>query len=106
MVPRLLSLGLLLKLHDSISEVISVIDEEGNFIYLNQASYKIWGYHPEELISHKCFNLIVEEDHKGSIDVVAAAKDGSDIHTFENRYCRKDGSIAYMYWEGGWDPAD
>jgi PAS domain S-box-containing protein len=106
MVPRLPSLGLLLKLHDSISEVICIIDEEGHFVYLNQASYKVWGYQPEEMIGQKCFHLIVKEDQKASMDIIAAAQDGNEINTFENRYYRKDGSIAFMYWEGCWSPAD
>ncbi len=100
------SLPLLLKLHDSISEIISVIDAEGRFVYINQACFPIWGYQPAELIGVRCFDLMVPEDEKRSAEAVAAAHNGADIKTYENRYYRKNGDIALMFWEGEWNVDD
>lgn len=103
---RLPSLALLLKLHDSINEVVCIVDGEGQFVYINQACYKIWGYLPEELIGQKCYQLMLEEDMSTALNLFKHQHEDLDTHTFENRYRRKDGSIAIMSWEGGWDPND
>lgn len=106
MISRLPSLALLLKLHDAVDEIICIVDGEGQFIYINQACFKIWGYQPEELVGTKCFNLMVDEDRSRSLDIIRDAHNGEGTHSFENHYYRKDGSIAIMHWEGGWDPTD
>jgi PAS domain S-box-containing protein len=101
-----LSLDLLLKLHDSLNELICVLDREGRFVYINKASHRIWGYVPAELIGHSCIDMLVEEDKGPTVDVVTAVHKGADIHTYVNRYYRKDGSIALMFWEGDWNEQD
>ncbi|ANE50614.1 PAS domain-containing sensor histidine kinase [Flavisolibacter tropicus] len=102
MLNRLPSLALLLKLHDSINEVVCIVDGDGHFIYINQACFKLWGYRPEELIGKKCYQLMMEEDMDAVSALFSKERTGLDPHTFENRYRRKDGSIATMSWEGGW----
>lgn len=103
---RFPSLALLLKLHDAVNEIICVVDGEGRFTYINHACYKIWGYEPSELIGRQCFDFLVKEEHNNVHEVIRAAHQADDVHTFENRYYRKDGSIAIMYWQGGWDSTD
>ncbi|HYH14381.1 MAG TPA: PAS domain S-box protein, partial [Flavisolibacter sp.] len=103
---RFPSLALLLKLHDAVNEIICVIDKEGSFIYLNQACKRIWGYEPSDLIGLKCFQLLIEEDQSSAINLIQVASQEGHIHTFENHYYRKDGTIATMFWQGGWDPLD
>ena len=82
------------------------LDGDGHFVYINQACYKLWGYLPEELIGKKCFHLMLEEDMDAVRTLFSKGQPGLDPHTFENRYRRKDGSIAIMSWEGGWDSND
>src|SRR6476620_4249213 len=98
---RLPSLALLLKLHDSINEVVCIVDGDGHFVYINQACFKLWGYLPEELIGKKCYLLMIEDDMDAVRALFSKERTGIDPHTFENRYRRKDGSIATMSWEGG-----
>lgn len=106
MSQRFPSLALLLKLHDVVNEVVCVVDGDGQFVYVNQASYKIWGYQPAELIGKNCYEFLDEEDHSQYLDLIRAAHYGAGTHAFENHYRRKDGSIAIMRWEGGWDATD
>jgi PAS domain S-box-containing protein len=94
------SLDLILKLHDTVNELICVIDREGHFVYINQASYRILGYRPEELIGKSCYDMIVEEEREGSKEAVDSYEKGQIAKIYENRYYRKDGSIAVMLWEG------
>ncbi|HVG41972.1 MAG TPA: PAS domain S-box protein, partial [Chitinophagaceae bacterium] len=100
------SFELLHKLFDSLHEVVCVFDKEWRFIYINKASYNLWGYHPEELIGVPCYGLIVPEDRDGSLNAGQDAYNGAAISTFENRYYHKDGRIIHMFWEGGWDFGD
>lgn len=103
---RLPSLALLLKLHDSINEVVCIVDGEGHFVYINQACFKLWGYLPEELIGKKCYHLMLKEDKDTIKNLLRGVQIGTDPHAFENRFRRKDGSIAIMSWAGGWDAND
>lgn len=100
------SSAILQKLFDSLHEIVCALDAEGRFVYVNQAVFKILGYHPEELIGVSCFDLMVEEDRQASFRATRDAYAGGDIPVYENRYYRKDGSIATMFWEGGWDFGD
>lgn len=100
------SIGMLQKLFDSLHEIVCALDAQGRFVYINQACYKIWGYQPEELIGVSCFDLMVEEDRHASLKATHEAYNGADIPNYENRYYRKDGSVATMFWDGGWNFED
>lgn len=97
---------LLNKLFDSLHEIVCVLDIDGRFVYVNKASYTIWGYHPEELIGKYCYDLMVKEDKALSLAATNEVYQGADIPSYENRYYRKDGSVVEMLWEGGWDVGD
>ena len=92
---------LLQELFDSLNEIVCALDTSGRFVYINNASAVLWGYERDELIGKLCFDFMVPEDREHSIRATVAG--GAKIPTFENRYYRKDGSIAYMSWEGVWD---
>ncbi|OLY94315.1 PAS domain S-box-containing protein [Cnuella takakiae] len=94
------------KLLDSINELVCAFDFEGRFVYVNEASYRILGYMPKELIGISCFDLVVEEDRNASRDAAMQGYQGADIPVYENRYIHKDGRIITIFWEGGWDFGD
>jgi PAS domain-containing protein len=41
-------------------DVICAIDEEGRFCSLSPASFKVWGYRPEELLGRKYMDLVAQ----------------------------------------------
>ena len=44
------------------ADIIAQLDAEGRFTMINQATTKVHGYQPEDLIGRSVFDLIVEED--------------------------------------------
>ena len=99
--PPLPTYELVQQVFSSLKEIVCVLDTEGRFIYINDACFTLWGYTPSELIGRLCFEFILPEDHETSIKATVIG--GQEIPAFENRYYRKDRSIAYMSWEGVWD---
>lgn len=97
---------LLHKLLDALQEVVCVFDTNLNFVYVNKACYKLWGYQPEELIGKPCFDLMAPKDREAALLATTDAYMGAVIPTYENHYIRKDGTIITMFWEGGWDKKD
>lgn len=85
-------------------DVFCSVDENGRFIHVSAASREIWGYSPEELIGTKYIDLTLEEDIPKTQEIAAKIMDGNETRSFENRYKRKDGQIAYNIWSARWDP--
>ncbi|HYH16672.1 MAG TPA: PAS domain S-box protein [Flavisolibacter sp.] len=94
------------KLLDSLAEVVCAIDEEGHFVYINQACKEVWGYEPEELIGTCCFELIVNDDRDASYQALNQYLKDNVARECENEYYHKDGSIVAMSWVGRWDKKD
>jgi PAS domain S-box-containing protein len=103
MVTQLPSISLLIKLFDSLNEILCILNKEGEFIYINEACSRLWGYEPDDLAGQNFFDLVVEEDRVASIMVATEAYTNGTISTIENRIRRKDGSVVTMFWEGGWN---
>lgn len=89
---------------DASSDVICSIDRQGNFTKVNAACKELWGYEKHELIGKPYIDFVVEEDVEKTNLVAADILDGKLITTFENRYKRKDGGIAFNLWSAKWEP--
>lgn len=93
----------LLKLFNSLTEIVGAIDKTGRFVYCNQASLPIWGYRPEELLEKSFFDSIIAKERTAAQTAIeTAARNGAVFH-LELRHYRKDSSIATMLWNGRWD---
>jgi PAS domain S-box-containing protein len=91
------------ELLDQSLDIFCTINEEGNFVYVSEASTNHWGFTPEELIGKAYQDLILEEDLPKTIEAAAAILKGLDVTSFENRYKKKNGEIAYNLWSVKWD---
>ncbi|WP_425639425.1 PAS domain S-box protein [Algoriphagus yeomjeoni] len=88
---------------DSSLDVFCIFNEQGQFIYVNKAAIRHWGYTPEELLGTNYSSLVFEEDVDVTDSVDASIKSGEEIKSFSNRYRKKDGGIAYNIWSSRWD---
>jgi PAS domain S-box-containing protein len=79
-------------------DIICTIDHLGIFTYLSQASKKVLGYSPDELVGKNYKELVFSEDRHATEKVDREALSGKDITMFENRYVRKDGSLVTLLW--------
>nr|WP_294897629.1 PAS domain S-box protein [uncultured Pedobacter sp.] len=84
-------------------DMICTIDDDGNFKNVSDASIKILGYQPIELIGKPYFNLIYSEDIDKTIQASNNIKTGIETTNFQNRMMRKDGSIVPLVWSARWD---
>lgn len=86
------------KIMDTSLDIIGVINKEGEYIQINKAAERVWGYTREELIGSKNTKFILEEDLAKTIEIINKVKSGIDVTNFENRYKTKDGRIVAMSW--------
>jgi diguanylate cyclase (GGDEF)-like protein/PAS domain S-box-containing protein len=89
--------ALLNVIYDVIETGICVTDEQGNFVNVNRAYCKIYGYEPEELYG-KPFTLVLPpEAHEAALAMYRAFLEGSDEMPSEWRVVRKDGTLLDVY---------
>ena len=92
-----------LDLINSAMDVVCTFDEEGKFVYVSKNSYSQWGYSPNEMVGKSFKNFILEEDLEKTQEIAKAALQGHKTKSFENRYLKKYGGIAYNLWSAKWD---
>ncbi|MDB5230908.1 MAG: sensor signal transduction histidine kinase [Chitinophagaceae bacterium] len=93
-------------LFNSSLDIICTINSDGEYVQLNEATYYVLGYRPEEMAGKKTFEFILEEDQDRTTDLRNKIIKGSKTTNFENRLRRKDGSIVTMAWSARWDDKD
>ena len=49
---------------DKTKDLVTVVDTNGEFLYVNAASINFFGYNPEELVGKKAFDFIHPEDRE------------------------------------------
>ncbi|HEY0900270.1 MAG TPA: PAS domain-containing protein, partial [Sphingobacteriaceae bacterium] len=91
------------KILDYSLDIICALDENRNFIKVNQACRKLWGYEPEELEGKSIFDIILEEDRKPTRIKSDKIKAGINAGPIENRIVCKDGRLVTMRWSSSWD---
>ncbi len=87
-------------------DAICTFDAEGRFVQVSAGCEKIWGYTADELIGSSYLDWVVEEDWERTRHVATEIMGGQATRNFENRYRRKDGTIATVMWSANWSEAD
>ncbi|TKB95981.1 PAS domain S-box protein [Pedobacter cryophilus] len=91
------------KIMNSSLDIICTINEDGCFVKVSAAALEIWGYHPDEITGTKFLDLVYPDDCQRSIEATQEIKNGTTMTNFQNRYVRKNGTIAPMVWSARWD---
>lgn len=91
---------------DLLLDVVCMVDVEDRFVYVSAASQHVFGYAPEELIGTSMIDLVHPEDRERTLAAAAQIMGGTPNPYFENRYLRKDGSVAYLMWSARWSEED
>ncbi len=86
------------KILDASLDIISVVNDHGEFIQLNKAVEKIWGYSVDELLGKKNTDLVIPADLNKTLDIIEKIKQGAEIINFENTYRHKNGQLVDMSW--------
>jgi PAS domain S-box-containing protein len=83
-------------------DLICSIDAAGNFTRVNDAVERILGYSAEELRGRSYLEFVHPDDVEKSGQAAAEVLAGVSAKDFENRYLRKDGSVADLLWSARW----
>lgn len=87
---------------DLLLDAVCVVDRDGYFLFVSAASEHIFGYPPEEMIGRPVIDFVHPGDRERTQQAVNEILNGELKPYFENRYVRKDGSIAHIMWSARW----
>jgi len=87
---------------DLLLDVVCVVDTEGHFQYVSAACEQVFGFTREELLGMTVWDLVHPEDRELTLDSASRVMAGTAITQFENRYLRKNGTVAHIMWSTRW----
>lgn len=96
---------LLQNLPDLLLDAVFMVDAHGKIVYVSAACERILGYQPEEMIGKAMMDFISPEDRARTWEEAMRVISGFPRIGFENRYIRKDGSLASLMWSAHWSEA-
>lgn len=91
---------------DLLLDAVCAVDKQGRFVFVSAACERIFGYTPDELIGRSMIELVHPADRQRTLAAAGEIMSGDPKHNFENRYLRKDGSVAHISWSARWSEVD
>jgi PAS domain S-box-containing protein len=92
-------------LFDLTPDLLIIAAVDGYLKRVNPAFERTLGYSTNELLSRPFFDFIHPDDRERTREALAALGRGEELHEFENRYIRQDGSIRWLQWNARPGPA-
>ncbi|MCR8915075.1 diguanylate cyclase [Marinobacter panjinensis] len=87
---------------DLLLDAVCVVDRDGYVRYVSAASERVFGYQPHEMVGRRILDFVHPADKGKTRQAVNEILQGELKPNFENRYVRKDGSIAHIMWSARW----
>src|SRR5690606_31960819 len=87
-------------------DAILLVDVHGRIVYISAACQRIFGYTQDEMIGRSLADFIAPEDLPKTLEEAKKVMAGHARIGFENRYVRKDGSLAHLMWSARWSEQD
>ena len=89
---------------DLLLDAICIVQPDSTIVFVSPAFERIFGYAPHEVIGRRMLDLVHPEDLPATRQQAQRVMDGQLQLQFENRYLRKDGSVAHIRWTARWLP--
>ncbi|PJI97496.1 PAS domain S-box-containing protein/diguanylate cyclase (GGDEF)-like protein [Acidovorax sp. 69] len=89
---------------DLLLDAVCVVNTDSSIVFVSPAFERIFGYTPEEVIGKRMLDMVHPEDLAVTQRQAQSVTAGALQLQFENRYVRKDGSIAHIRWTARWLP--
>lgn len=93
-----------LNLANSLLDAVCIVQADSTIVFVSSAFERIFGYAPEEVVGKRMLDLVHPEDLAATQRQAQSVTQGELQLQFENRYVRKDGSIAHILWTARWLP--
>ncbi len=94
------------KMADLLTDMICMVDVDGNYVYVSAASEKILGYTPDEMLGRNMLEFMHPDDRERTLAHAHKIMAGEELNHFENRYIRKDGRVVDLMWAANWSAQD
>lgn len=94
------------ELIDNAQEVICSLDRNSNFVRLNPACKKQWGFEPAQLTGTSVRAIIEDRDASATCAALQATREGNPVRSFESRVLRQDGTSIDVVWSVCWSEVE
>lgn len=91
---------------DNSLDVICVLDANGRFAQVSEASRRTWGRAPNDMLGRPLADFTHADDREASVRMLAATVDGEPVHDFRCRFTCSDGRVVTMQLSVAWAPAE
>lgn len=91
---------------DLLLDMICVVNQQGEFVYVSASAERILGYQVSELLGQPMIAFVWPEDRERTLAQAALVMAGTAGPHFDNRYRRKDGTAVHLSWSARWSAAD
>ena len=93
-----------LNLANMLLDAVCVVQTDSTIVFVSAAFERIFGYTPDEVIGKRMLDMVHPDDLPATQRQAQSVTQGELQLQFENRYVRKDGSIAHIRWTARWLP--
>ena len=87
---------------DLLLDAVCVVDSKDRFLFVSGAGERIFGYRPDEMVGRYVMEFVHPEDQGKTSQAITEILGGVVKPCFENRYIRKDGTVAHIMWSARW----
>ncbi len=85
-------------------DAVCIVEPDSTIVFVSPAFERIFGYRPDEVLGRRMLDLVHPDDLPATADQAQKVMDGELQLEFENRYIRKDGTVAHVRWTARWVP--
>jgi len=89
---------------DLLLDAVCVVQRDSTIEFVSPAFERIFGYRPDEVIGKRMLDMVHPDDVAMTAQQAQRVTEGHLQLQFENRYLRKDGSVAHVRWTARWLP--
>jgi len=89
---------------DLLLDAVCIVEPDSTIVFVSPAFERIFGYTPQEVVGRRMLDLVHPEDKPSTVQQAESVMNGELQLQFENRYIRKDGTIAHIRWTARWVP--
>ena len=93
-----------LNLANLLLDAVCIVQTDSTIVFVSAAFERIFGYKSEEVIGKRMLDMVHPDDLPATQRQAQSVTQGELQLQFENRYVRKDGSIAHIRWTARWLP--
>ena len=89
---------------DLLLDAVCIVEPDSTIVFVSPAFERIFGYTPQEVVGRRMLDLVHPDDMPATAQQAQNVMEGELQLQYENRYIRKDGSVAHIRWTARWVP--